>query len=85
MSEMPSKASEKVNYSFIRRVASELVEVSLTTASYKEPTIAFVRESLEKVISSESELDGPMSKTIQNRLLVLLDSEPSSSDPEEII
>lgn len=80
-----SKAEGKVTYSYIRRVAAELVEDSLNSAGYKISTIAFVKESLGEVISLESELDASRAKSIQNQLIVLLDSEPDTSISDEEI
>jgi ribosome maturation factor RimP len=75
--------NNKVNYSYIRRVASELVEESLTAAGYKAKTVSFIKDSLATVISSETEIDVNAAKSIQNQLLVLLDSEPSVDSMDE--
>jgi hypothetical protein len=68
----------KVNYSYIRRVASDLVEESLSSAGYKDRTVSYIRDSLLAVISSETEIDSTTAKNIQNQLLVHLDGEPSA-------
>lgn len=85
MEDKASKVGSKVSYSYIRRVAAELVENSLASAGYKAQTVKFVSESLGEVISSEAELDTTRSKTIQNQLLTLLDSEPDASIEEEVL
>ncbi len=85
MEDKTSRAGGKVSYSYIRRVAAELVETSLSSAGYKAPTVKFVSESLGEVISSETDLDSARAKTIQNNLLLLLDSEPDVGVEEEVI
>lgn len=85
MEDQTSKVGGKVSYSYIRRVAAELVEKSLTSAGYRAQTVKFVSESLGEVISSESDLDATRSKNIQNQLLLLLDSEPSTAIDEEAL
>jgi hypothetical protein len=77
--------NNKVNYSYIRRVASDLVHESLNEAGYKAKTVTFIKDSLGTVISSETEVDALTAKDIQNKLLVLLDAEPSVDDLNEAI
>lgn len=77
-------SDKKVSYSYIRRVASELVETSLASAGYSDATVGFIRDSLLEVISSESELDLSKSATLQNQLIIRLDREPDPTFEIEV-
>ena len=74
----------RINYQYISKRASIALSESLSSAGYSDKLVDFLATSLSQVISLESEMTAESAKDIQNRLLVLLDSETFSDEYSEV-
>lgn len=76
--------SDKVNFSFLRRVAADTVSESLASAGYKPRTIDLLTARLSDLIDKDYELNDSQAKIFQNELLALLDGESLGQEGEDV-